>query len=194
MKLLALLAAAVLLALGVAWWSSTDRAPTDSVDALTEPTPTHAAPTLALERPTDAPSKRSEDSPDFGITPLAPASAASPPQPVEPPYEKWKLEDLTREETSLRETLSERSGPLLQAEIDDGRAEVLSEGGAFTYASRPGDDAEVFGVHSIPNRGAFRSSLSRAEFPEIYAIKDRLLSVSRVLRQRETAAALARSR
>jgi len=102
-------------------------------------------------------------------------------------------EDLLTESDRLEAELHQATFPLLRALIESGRGELISSGGGFSYKGRPGDNAEIFSVgNAAPDGAAYRVALSRSEYPDFYAIKDRLLLVGGLARAKESARLLAR--
>lgn len=186
MKTLPLLLAAVVLALGLAWWWRAEDPRDDAAIAPATATPAVEARTPVLQSPPQLQRSQVPDQPAKPAPAKVPAPVALPATPGVPSYEQWTLEDLIRERKTLGDTLTESTQPLLDAEIDAGRAEFLGEPGT-PYPSRPGDNGEIFSVVSIPDRGVYRPSLARDQHPDLYALKDRLVRVNQLVRAREHA-------
>lgn len=185
-----LLAAAVLLALGLAWWWRTD-GPRDESAIVPATAPPAVETSAVLESPPPLERSHVPEPPATPAPAQVPAPVALPATPGVPSYEEWSLEDLHREKKTLGDALNAATMPLLHAEIDAGRAEFLGEPGT-AYASRPGDNGEIFAVVHFPDRGVYRPSLARDRHPDLYALKDRLVRVNQLVRARERAPAAPR--
>jgi len=108
--------------------------------------------------------------------------------PAEPPiidewaaYEASTAEELIAERDQLRASLNAECRPLLWTQVRRGRAELIAEPGEFSYESRPEDRTELHGILNDQERGVFRASLSRADYPDLYEVKDRIDRLSNLI-------------
>lgn len=193
MRQLVLLAALVL-AVGAAWfYLRTPSARVPSVEPLAPEVARVDAPRVTegadLVRP-DEPAPRVEP-----VLPPAPAKAEPQPAMTEPvppvAVTPDALELLTLEEERLRKTLSELATPILQRKFENGEAVYV--GDKQSYQATKADNALIYSVHMVPEGGTFRSEITRAERPDLYVMKDRMLAINAEIAtiQRERALASA---
>lgn len=86
-----------------------------------------------------------------------------------------ELNRLVRRRDELKSVLNELTAPLLSQQVEDGSAEFL--GPSASYTTRKGDNATIFAIYTVPDRGTFRSSISRESRPDLYQLKDELLDL-----------------
>lgn len=125
--------------------------------------------TGSLERPVDPIPREATALPTAPSVP-EPELVVSPsvsPTPITPDA----IELLQLEQDRLRKTLGEISTPILQRKFENGEATFLHA--EQSYKGGKNDNAEIFMIHMDPNRGTFRTDITRAERPDLYVMKDR---------------------
>ncbi len=121
-----------------------------------------------------------------------PQSTSVAKSPETPPNEAvanapQSLESMMVERKVVSDRLNELSLPLIQEKFDSGDTEFI--GPELNYNSRGEDNQLVFTIKMVPDRGTYRTVITREERPDLYVLKDRIAELARAIRDIEYKAA-----
>lgn len=113
-------------------------------------------------------------------TEAAPTAGEVPGTPADASLIQDDVARLSAERDRLRRLLHELSEPTLRDQLDRGTAEFLGQTSSYTHTKS--DRSLIYRVYMVPERGAFKASVSRSERPDLYGIKDDIDNLDATIR------------
>jgi hypothetical protein len=107
--------------------------------------------------------------------------AAPPALPSSDPRDlpETTIAEMTTKRAALGKLLAEKADPILFKRFDDNLAERVSDAG--TYAYTPADDKAIMAVRMPPEGGTWRTELPRAGYGDLYALKDEMQRLDKLI-------------
>lgn len=121
---------------------------------------------------------------------VAPLLDNRPAPQQEKSFEEMSLAELQNAHDELNQVLGEASTPEHHRRLESGLAEFLGPGHEVSISA--GDvETQLVAYHAVPGIGMYKTELPRDEYPEFYAMKDRIGEIQAWLefRKRELVAA-----
>lgn len=144
-----------------------------------------------LEVPEEpAPARIGGETPVPEPLPIPVAPADTPPSVMELP--EGTLVEMQIKRDAIQAELAERSTPILTQRFADNLTERVSDEKRYSYSTK--DNEEILAVMMPVEGGTYRTALPRAEYPELYELKDATLRLDKLVSAKEVAEYMAKQK
>ena len=121
-----------------------------------------------LEQPETSPPVRAEE-PEANLAsdPAIPSKVESPPDVLALP--EGTIAEMQVKRDLIKESLGERSHPILMQRLDDNLSEIVATGDSYSPTDE--DMEEISALRREPGGPWYRTALPRSDYPELYELK-----------------------
>ena len=145
-----------------------DRAGATASSSGPSPTEPDREVALRLEEPESLPPARGEEAVAESAAPEVEPPAPTASDPLALP--ESTIAEMQIKRDLIRESLDERSRPILFQRLDDNLSEIVATGDSYSPTDQ--DMEEISALRRAPGGPWYRTALPRSDYPELYELKD----------------------